>query len=49
MRTSSPAGPFCAAETYRQEYYLENPTEYPRYAIASGRYSFLERTWGIKH
>jgi len=44
-----PAGPFYAAGEYHQKYYLKNPVEYRRYAIGSGRYPFLERTWGIKH
>jgi len=43
-----PAGPFYAAEEYHQKYYLKNPVEYRRYAIGSGRYPFLERTWGVK-
>ena len=43
-----PAGPFYAAEEYHQKYYLKNPEEYRRYAVGSGRYPFLERTWGVK-
>lgn len=43
-----PAGPFYAAEDYHQKYYVKNPAEYKRYAIGSGRYPFLERTWGVK-
>jgi methionine-S-sulfoxide reductase len=43
-----PAGPFYAAEEYHQKYYLKHPEEYRRYAVGSGRYPFLERTWGVK-
>jgi methionine-S-sulfoxide reductase len=44
-----PAGPFYAAEEYHQKYYLKNPDDYYRYAVGSGRYPFLERTWGKKN
>jgi methionine-S-sulfoxide reductase len=43
-----PAAQFWAAEDYHQKYYVKNPSDYRRYAIGSGRYPFLERTWGVK-
>jgi len=44
-----PASRFWSAEEYHQKYYLKHPHEYYRYAVGSGRYPFLERTWGLKH
>jgi len=43
-----PAGPFYAAETYHQEYYLKEPMRYTLYKIGSGREAFLEKVWGRK-
>lgn len=40
-----PAGPFFRAEDYHQGYSNRNPLRYRYYRSASGRDSFLERTW----
>ena len=41
-----PAMPFYPAEEYHQKYYLQNPREYERYHVGSGRVGFLEKIWG---
>ena len=44
-----PASQFWPTEDFHQKFYLKYPDEYKRYAVSSGRYPFLERTWGVKH
>ena len=44
-----PTSQFWPAEEYHQKYYLKNSQHYHSYAVGSGRYPFLERTWGVKH
>jgi peptide-methionine (S)-S-oxide reductase len=42
----SPAGPFFAAETYHQDYYKKNPSQYQRYRMGCGRDQRLQTLWG---
>jgi len=37
---------FYPAESYHQDYYKKNPSNYKRYRRGSGRESFLESVWG---
>ncbi len=38
--------PFYPAEEYHQDYTKNNPLEYERYRVGSGRDAFFTRTWG---
>ena len=40
------AEPFYAAESYHQDYYKKNPTNYKSYRVGSGREGFLKAVWG---
>src|SRR5882762_2751999 len=40
------AGPFYAAESYHQDYYLKNPVRYKFYRTSCGRDSRLKDLWG---
>lgn len=41
-----PAGPFYAAESYHQDYYLKNPVRYRVYKVGCGRERRLNEIWG---
>ena len=42
------AGPFYAAESYHQDYYLKNPLRYKYYRASCGRDARLKALWGAQ-
>ncbi|CAG1012038.1 Peptide methionine sulfoxide reductase MsrA [Burkholderiaceae bacterium] len=42
------AGPFYAAESYHQDYYLKNPLRYKYYRTSCGRDARLKALWGAQ-